>query len=129
MPHFFRERGKSKEKKDLPGPVMQGALVRAGLHALRPGKPGSVVRSLLIAIAAGMIQLGIESRAHGQLAPKPELERLKATVAKLASAEMEGRRGEGARKAAGFLIDEFRCLKLEPLLEGQYIQEVPAAET
>ena len=46
---------------------------------------------------------------------------------KLASQEMEGRRGEGARKAASFLIDEFRRLKLEPLFQGQFIQEVPAA--
>ena len=42
--------------------------------------------------------------------------------------EMEGRRGEGARKAAAFLIEEFRRLKLEPLFQGQFVQEIPAAE-
>ena|SRR5271157_5168042 len=45
-----------------------------------------------------------------QSPPRPEQERLKAIVTKLASPEMEGRRGEGARKAAAFLIDEFRRL-------------------
>jgi len=75
-----------------------------------------------------MIALGVISRAQAQSPPRPEQERLKATVTMLAAPEMEGRRGEGARKAAAFLIDEFRRLKLEPLFQGQFIQEVPAAE-
>ena len=38
---------------------------------------------------------------------------------------MEGRRREGGRKAAAFLIEEFRRLKLEPLFDGQFVQEIP----
>ena len=45
----------------------------------------------------------------------------------LCSPEMQGRRGEGGRKAAAFLIEEFRRLKLEPLFQGQFVQEIPAA--
>ena len=35
---------------------------------------------------------------------------------------------KGARKAAAYLIDEFRRLKLEPLFGDQFVQEIPAAE-
>jgi hypothetical protein len=38
---------------------------------------------------------------------------------------MEGRSGEGARKAAAYLIDEFRKLKLEPLFGDQFVQGIP----
>ena len=109
---------------------MPDARIRPELHSLMPGKSRSVVRSLLVGSAAGMIAIGviIISRAQAQSPPRPEQERLKAIVTKLASAEMEGRRGEGARKAAAFLIDEFRRLKLEPLFQGQFVQEIPAAE-
>jgi Peptidase family M28 len=107
---------------------MHNTRVRPGLHTLMPGKPGSMIRSLLIATAAGMIGAGPVNRAQAQSTPRPELERLRAIVTKLASTEMQGRRGEGARKAAGFLIDEFRRLKLEPLFQGQFIQEVPSGE-
>jgi hypothetical protein len=55
---------------------------------------------------------------------RPELERW---VKRLASPELEGRRGEGGRKAAGVIAEEFRRLKLEPLFDGQYIQEIPPA--
>jgi len=45
----------------------------------------------------------------------------------LASPDLEGRRGEGGRKAAGAIVEEFRRLGLEPLFDGQYVQEVPPA--
>jgi Zn-dependent M28 family amino/carboxypeptidase len=49
-------------------------------------------------------------------------------VKTLASPEMEGRRGEGARKAAAFLIEEFQRLNLEPLFQGQFVQEIPSSQ-
>ena len=45
----------------------------------------------------------------------------------LASPDLEGRRGEGGRRTAAMLVEEFRRLKLEPLFEDQYIQLVPPA--
>ncbi len=106
---------------------MPDARIRPELHALLPGKSGSVVGVLPVALTAAMIAISAAAGAEDRARPQPELERLKATVAKLASQDMEGRQGEGARKAASFLIDEFRRLKLEPLFQGQFIQEVPAA--
>ena len=38
-----------------------------------------------------------------------------------------GQARRGGRKAAAFLIEEFRRLKLEPLFQGQFVQEIPAA--
>src|SRR5271166_3186105 len=128
MPHFLRWREGFEKNISVEGSVMPDARIRPGLHSLMPGKSRSVVRSLLVGTAAGMIAIGVISRAQAQSPPRPEQERLKAIVAKLASPEMEGRRGEGARKAAAFLIDEFRRLKLEPLFQGQFVQEIPAAE-
>jgi hypothetical protein len=70
--------------------------------------------------------------AHGALAlaqtpVQPEQDRLETVVKTLCAPEMEGRRGEGGRMAASFLIDEFRRLKLEPLFQGQFVQEIPQA--
>src|SRR5271157_2039115 len=112
MPHFLRWRGGFEKNISVEGTVMPDARIRPELHSLMPGKSRSVVRSLLVGSVAGMIAIGviIISRAQAQSPPRPEQERLKAIVTKLASAEMEGRRGEGARKAAAFLIDEFRRL-------------------
>src|SRR5208283_952178 len=127
MPHFLRRSGGFEKNVLVEGSVMPDARIRPELHSLMPGKSRSVVRSLLVGTAAGMIAIGVISRAQAQSPPRPEQERLKAIVTKLASPEMEGRRGEGARKAAAFLIDEFRRLELEPLFQGQFIQEIPAA--
>jgi hypothetical protein len=61
-------------------------------------------------------------------APAPDLEarRLKAHVATLASPAFQGRRGEGGRKAAAYLVEAFRDLGLEPLFAGDYLQPIPA---
>jgi hypothetical protein len=69
----------------------------------------------------------LSAPAWAQSPAQPERDRLEAVVKTLCAPEMEGRRGEGARKAAAFLIDEFRRLKLEPLFQGQFVQEIPAA--
>ncbi|MDR3618156.1 MAG: M28 family peptidase [Paludisphaera borealis] len=57
---------------------------------------------------------------------KPERARLERWVKTLASPEFEGRRGEGGRKTAALLVEEFRRLKLEPLFQDQYTQTVPS---
>ena len=46
----------------------------------------------------------------------------------LASPEFGGRRGPGGDKAAAFLIEQFRRLKLEPLFQGEFTQPVPGHE-
>ncbi len=55
---------------------------------------------------------------------EPELGRLRGHVEVLASPEFAGRRDEGAAKAREYLIAEFRRLKLEPLFDGAYAQDV-----
>jgi hypothetical protein len=55
---------------------------------------------------------------------EPELARLKTHVETLASPEFAGRRGEGAAKARGYLIQEFKKLKLEPLFGDSYTQTI-----
>jgi hypothetical protein len=61
--------------------------------------------------------------------PRPERAKLESVVKVLTSPEMEGRRGEGARKAASFLIQEFQRLKLKPLFNGGFVQEIPGTES
>jgi hypothetical protein len=95
-----------------------------------PGTVRPVVRvvRLLVGIVATFVAPVTGPPARAQSTLVPDRSRLESVVKTLASPEMEGRRGEGARKAAGFLVEEFRQLKLEPLFQGQYIQEIPAAE-
>lgn len=57
--------------------------------------------------------------------PKPELDRLKAHVTRLASKESQGRRGEAARLTAQDLVRRFRGLGLQPLFGESYTQEIP----
>ncbi|HWE36822.1 MAG TPA: M28 family peptidase [Isosphaeraceae bacterium] len=65
------------------------------------------------------------ARADDGSLPRPELSRLKRHVETLASPEFAGRRGEGGKKAAEYLVAEFKALKLEPLFDGSYTQEIP----
>jgi hypothetical protein len=88
-----------------------------------------VVRVLLTGGIVGLLAIWpAKPSAGGEAPPCPERARLESVVKTLTAPEMEGRRGEGARKAAAFLIDEFKNLGLEPLFAGQYVQEIPAAE-
>jgi hypothetical protein len=64
--------------------------------------------------------------ARSEEPPQPERGRLERWVGTLASPEFEGRRGEGGRKAAALLVEEFRRLDLEPMFQGQFIQVVPS---
>lgn len=60
--------------------------------------------------------------------PAPEAARLRNHVETLASPEFAGRQGAGARKAATYIIDAFRALKLEPLFDGAFEQAIPGEE-
>lgn len=55
----------------------------------------------------------------------PEQPRLKRDVETLASAEFEGRSGEGGRKAADLIVARFRELGLSPLFGDSFVQSVP----
>jgi hypothetical protein len=118
-----------------------------------PGKGGSIIqavkswcelvlpgrlRILLCFIVIAVLSIAADPCSRGAkdkgkavddpAAPAPERPRLEEFVRRLAAPEMEGRRGEGGRKAAALLIEEFRRLKLEPLFAGAYVQEIPAPE-
>jgi len=56
---------------------------------------------------------------------KPELPRLKAEVELLASPAFEGRAGRGGKKTADHLVEMFRSLRLAPLFDGSFVQEIP----
>ena len=60
--------------------------------------------------------------------PEPEESRLRDHVVTLASPEFLGRRGAGGRKAADYLVAEFRRLRLEPLFDASYEQSIPGQE-
>ena len=59
----------------------------------------------------------------------PMEERLHAHVETLASREFGGRRGQGGEKAAEYIVEHFRKLRLEPLFDGSYFQDVPGRPT
>lgn len=82
-------------------------------------------RLALVALALLAIQDG-PAQAE---APEPQLDRLKAHVEILASPEYGGRRGEGGRKAAEYLIRDWEKLDLAPLFDGSYSQEIPDPKT
>src|SRR4051812_40801402 len=131
---------------------MSDAWIRPELTGLMPGTDGPVAPAVT-ARACRLPPAGLRtSRAFGAIAilgsmvlgsaasaqdtparvpaarPCPEQTRLEAVGRKLASPEMEGRRGGGGGEASAFLIEEFRRLKLQPVFAGQFVQEIPAAE-
>jgi hypothetical protein len=59
-------------------------------------------------------------------ASQPQEDRLRKHVSLLASPEFSGRRGEGAWKAADYLVDEFTKLGLKPLFGEDFFQPFPA---
>lgn len=62
------------------------------------------------------------------LSAQPEETRLRSIVEHLASPEFTGRSGAGGRKAADYLVAEFRRLGLEPMFPDDYVQEIPSKE-
>lgn len=78
---------------------------------------------LLAALAATLWEAAVNAAEPS----RPQRDRLESWVKTLAAPELEGRKGEGGRRAAGMLVEEFRRLKLEPHFGDQYVQVVPAA--
>jgi hypothetical protein len=82
----------------------------------------------LIAGIVLMTALGAANRARAQESAQPEETRLRQFVERLASPEYEGRSGAGGEKAAAYLTERFRALKLEPLFNGDFLQPIPGKE-
>src|SRR4051794_28416068 len=72
--------------------------------------------ALVLVIPVGPVRAG---------EPQPEIGRLRAHVATLASPAFGGRRGEGGRKAAEYIEGAFRELGLRPLFGDRYEQPIP----
>jgi hypothetical protein len=58
---------------------------------------------------------------------EPQSALLKGHVTTLASAGFQGRRGEGGRKTATYLVEAFRTLGLKPLFGDSFLQPIPAS--
>ena len=85
-------------------------------------------RSMVI-VCASFVQLVIfHSRLVAQEPTQPDEPRLRQVVTDLTSPEFAGRSGAGAQKAAAYLVDRFRALKLEPIFDGDFLQTVPGSE-
>jgi Peptidase family M28 len=67
-------------------------------------------------------------RARQAVAQEPQEPRLRQVVKDLTAPEFAGRSGAGGQKAAAYLVDEFRALKLEPLWSGDFQQAIPGKE-
>lgn len=92
---------------------------------IRPDGSRCTVVAIGLRLAIAGIAATLPVRAEEP--PAPERENLERWVKRLASPEFEGRSGEGARKAAGLIADEFRRLGLKPLFDTNYAQEIPPA--
>ena len=60
--------------------------------------------------------------------PEPEKARLRDYVFTLASPAFEGRQGKGGERAAAYLVEQFRTLRLEPLFKDSFTQPIPGRE-
>ena len=90
-----------------------------------------VARSLrLVSLAILLLmQAGLfPHSAKAQQPPAPEEPRLRKVVADLTAPEFAGRSGAGGQKAAAYLVDRFKSLKLEPLFERDFFQAIPGKE-
>lgn len=101
-----------------------------GLACRAPQNPGQRdrVKRLVIGCIALVILSGPARGQDAAALPHPEQDRLRKVVEILASPEFGGRSGAGGEKAAAYLIDQFRRLKLEGLFEGEYTQSIPGKE-
>lgn len=84
-------------------------------------------RVLSVARLVAVATIACVFRVVPVCADEPARAELERWVRLLASPDLEGRRGEGGRKAAGAIVEEFRRLGLKPLFDGQYVQEIPPA--
>jgi Peptidase family M28 len=76
--------------------------------------------SALLVLASGVVR--------ADLPAGPDEGRLRKVVEVLAAPEFEGRSGAGGQKAAEYLVDQFRGLKLEPLFGSDFLQPIPGKE-
>jgi hypothetical protein len=81
--------------------------------------------------AAALVMLGGSvsiAQAPPTAAIKPDQIKLRETVEKLAAPEFAGRSGAGGEKAAEYIVDRFRALKLRPLFGQEFLQPIPGKE-
>ena len=80
---------------------------------------------------AALVLLGgsaVQAQAPAPESIKPDQIKLRETIEKLAAPEFAGRSGPGGEKAAEYLVDRFRALKLEPLFGQEFVQPIPGKE-
>jgi hypothetical protein len=86
--------------------------------------PRAMVVSIALFTHAALALVPVAAQPPAQ----PGEPRLRAVVKDLSSAEFGGRSGAGGEKAAAYLVDRFRSLKLEPLFEDDFLQAFPGKE-
>jgi hypothetical protein len=91
-----------------------------------PGLTARLARCLLVFVTS--LGCGHVPAAWSQSPGGPDEASLKAIVEHLAAPELGGRSGEGGEKAASYVTDELKGLKLEPLFDGQFAQAIPGKE-
>jgi hypothetical protein len=84
-------------------------------------RPVSRVATLVLVVLIARAPL---TAGEPETPPAEAVARVRNDVDRLASAEMLGRSGAGARLAAAYIEDQFRALGLEPLFDGGYLQPV-----
>jgi hypothetical protein len=85
-------------------------------------------RRLVAIVGVSLLSIGVLTGRATAADPQPEKARLKRHVETLASPEFGGRSGESAEKSRRYLIDAFKELKLEPLFDGSFYQDIPGRE-
>jgi Peptidase family M28 len=98
----------------MPGPNM----------VLRVREP----RRLVAIVGMTLLAVAVLSGRSSASDPQPELARLKRHVETLASREFGGRSGEVAEKSRRYLIEAFNELRLEPLFDRSFYQDIPGRE-
>lgn len=103
----------------IPGAT---GIVRA---AARTGRARSLLRGLA---TIGVVAIAGVARSPAGEGPSPREGRLRDVVETLAAPEFGGRSGPGGEKAAAYLTEQFRRLRLEGLYQGEYTQAIPGNE-
>jgi hypothetical protein len=112
---------------------MPGTTTRRDVAVGRSG-PRSVPRCRMLRavfplwVACNLVGSPRDSLAQEARAPQPTEARLCEVVETLASPEFGGRSGAGGDKAAAYLVDRFRGLKLEAIFGGEFTQAIPGKE-
>jgi hypothetical protein len=75
-----------------------------------------------------MFSASLADSACAEQPAEPDQGRLRTVVELLASREFGGRSGAAADKTVSYLIEQFRCLKLDPLFDREYTQPIPGKE-